>query len=112
AMGLASACGSVGQVLLVPLAQGAIDHWSSAAALALLGSLALFVAPLGYFLQGNGLAGPLPAPQPRETLRSALGQALSNDGFCLLTLGFFSCGFQLAFIATHLPAYLGLCGIA
>jgi predicted MFS family arabinose efflux permease len=42
-------------------------------------------------------------------LQRALQQALHHRGYCLLTLGFFTCGFQLAFIATHLPGYLSLC---
>jgi predicted MFS family arabinose efflux permease len=37
--------------------------------------------------------------------------AFRDPGFALLTTGFFACGFQLAFLATHLPAYLQLCGL-
>jgi predicted MFS family arabinose efflux permease len=44
-------------------------------------------------------------------LRQAVRQALGHRGYLLLTLGFFTCGFQLAFIGTHLPAYLSLCGM-
>ena len=43
------------------------------------------------------------------SLREVLGQARTHRGFQLLTLGFFTCGFQLAFIATHLPGYLVMC---
>jgi predicted MFS family arabinose efflux permease len=42
-------------------------------------------------------------------LRAAVAQALGHRGYRLLTLGFFTCGFQLAFIGTHLPNYLLLC---
>ena len=43
---------------------------------------------------------------PAQSMRHAIGEALSHRGFWLLNLGFLACGFQLAFIATHLPAYL------
>jgi len=43
------------------------------------------------------------------SLETTLARAVSHRGYALLTLGFFTCGFQLAFIATHLPNYLLLC---
>jgi predicted MFS family arabinose efflux permease len=43
------------------------------------------------------------------SLRDVLIEACGHRGFCLLTIGFFTCGFQLAFIGTHLPGYLSLC---
>lgn len=80
AMGLASAGGSLGQVLLVPLSQWVTDLSGTAASLLVLAGCLLAVA-----------------------------QALGHRGYRLLTLGFFTCGFQLAFIGTHLPNYLLLC---
>ncbi|HBD37809.1 MAG TPA: MFS transporter, partial [Cupriavidus sp.] len=44
--------------------------------------------------------------QPPMPMLSAIREALSHSGFWLLNLGFLACGFQLAFIANHLPAYL------
>ncbi|MCW0134284.1 MFS transporter, partial [Burkholderia pseudomallei] len=41
-----------------------------------------------------------------QTIRAAMAEALSHRGFWLLNLGFLACGFQLAFIAAHMPAYL------
>jgi predicted MFS family arabinose efflux permease len=46
---------------------------------------------------------------PLAPLRGVLAEAARHRGYRLLTLGFFTCGFQLAFIATHLPGYLTLC---
>ncbi len=109
AMGLASAGGSFGQVLLVPLAQWVSQLSGTAMALFVLAGCLLAVAPLGILLDRKapaGLASPQAAPLP---LRAALAQALRHRGFRLLSLGFFTCGFQLAFIATHLPGYLLLC---
>ncbi|MGI6855085.1 MFS transporter [Mesorhizobium sp. 1B3] len=111
AMGLASAGGSVGQVLLIPFAQGISANWGVTAALIGLGLLTLVVAPLGYFLATRGRLDVASDADPHLPVRSAIAQAVGNDGYCLLTIGFFTCGFQLAFIATHLPTYLGLCGM-
>ncbi|HWX47349.1 MAG TPA: MFS transporter [Roseomonas sp.] len=109
AMGWASAGGSLGQVLLVPLVQGVSQLSGTAAALAALACCVLAVAPLGVLLDRGGAAGALPSEATAIPVRAALTQALRHPGYRLLTLGFFTCGFQLAFIATHLPAYLLLC---
>ncbi|HUH84617.1 MAG TPA: MFS transporter [Stellaceae bacterium] len=109
AMGLASAGGSMGQVLLVPLAQGVSALSGTALSLMVLAGSLLLAAPLGILLdRGGGVsARPLePAPMP---LATAVALALQHRGYRLLTLGFFTCGFQLAFIGTHLPNYLSLC---
>lgn len=109
AMGLASAGGSLGQVVLVPLTQWISDQSGMASALIVLAGCILAAAPLGLVLDRTQRRSP-PPPEPTVLpLRAALGQALRHRGFVLLTLGFFTCGFQLAFIATHLPAYLTLC---
>jgi MFS family permease len=109
AMGLVSAAGSLGQVLLVPVAQAVSELSGTAIAFAVLACCMLAVAPLGILLDrgsaGSGAdreAAPLP-------LLTATTRALEHRGYCLLTIGFFTCGFQLAFIATHLPNYLLLC---
>jgi predicted MFS family arabinose efflux permease len=109
AMGIASAGGSVGQVVLVPLAQQVFSHSGMTTALLTLAAILLVVAPLGIFLdRGQSQSAPARAEHVLP-LREAIAQALGNRGYCLLTLGFFTCGFQLAFIATHLPGYLTLC---
>jgi MFS family permease len=108
AMGLASAGGSVGQVLLVPLAQGVTELSGTSASLLVLAGCMVAVAPLGLLLD-RARSGAAPAQETALPLREALSQALRHRGYRLLTLGFFTCGFQLAFISTHLPAYLVTC---
>ncbi|MGK9169571.1 MFS transporter [Inquilinus limosus] len=108
AMGLASAGGSLGQVLLVPLAQWVTDLSGTTASLLVLAGCLVAVAPLGLFLDRRDGAAPAPA-EAALPLRAAVAQALGHRGYRLLTLGFFTCGFQLAFIGTHLPNYLLLC---
>lgn len=114
AMGLASAGGSLGQVLIVPLAQVVRENSGVSTSLLVLAILMVAAAPLGIVLdRRNPSAGPLSAPSlpalPLPPLREVLSQACRHRGYRLLTIGFFTCGFQLAFIATYLPGYLFLC---
>jgi len=109
AMGLASAGGSLGQVLMIPLAQSITEISGLSASLLVLALLMLMAAPLGILLDRRDL-GPAASREPTASpLSEVLAQACRHPGYRLLTLGFFTCGFQLAFIATHLPGYLSLC---
>jgi MFS family permease len=114
AMGLASAGGSLGQVLIVPLAQVVRESSGVPTSLLVLALLMAAATPLGIILdRRNPGAGSLPVPAssalPLSSLREVLSQACRHRGYRLLTIGFFTCGFQLAFIATYLPGYLFLC---
>jgi predicted MFS family arabinose efflux permease len=113
AAGIVSAGGSVGQMAIVPLAQGAIELGGVEFALLCLAALGLLLAPFGLMLDRRGTnPAPRVGPVARPiSLREALGEAAAHPGYRLLTLGFFTCGFQLAFIVTHLPGYLVTCGI-
>ncbi len=111
AMGIASAGGSFGQFLMVPLAQLVTETSGFTIALFLLAVLMLLISPLGLFLDRRPA---LPASQQSQlsySLGDVLALALHHRGYILLTLGFFTCGFQLAFIATYLPGYLVLCNM-
>lgn len=109
AMGLASAGGSLGQVLMIPLAQNVRQSSGIAISLLVLALLMLAAAPLGIVLDRRSAVDATRVEPPAAPLRQVLGQACWHRGFRLLTLGFFTCGFQLAFIATYLPGYLFLC---
>ncbi len=110
AMGLASAGGSLGQVLMVPLVQGMRSASGITVALMVLALLVLATAPLGLALGRRPSALAAAAdPGLNFSLREVVSQACRHRGYRLLTVGFFACGFQLAFIATHLPGYLELC---
>lgn len=113
AMGLASAGGSLGQAFVVPLAQSVQAGFGLTVALLVLAGVIVAAAPLGRLLDRRDPEAPAAVqaapPAPPPPLRTALGQAFGHGGYRLLTLGFFTCGFQLAFIATHLPGYLTLC---
>ncbi|MEI6002852.1 MFS transporter [Paraburkholderia bengalensis] len=112
AMGIASAGGSLGQVLMVPFAQMVRESSGVSASLFALAFLMLIAAPFGIVLdrRHKDAAAPLAqGPTAVVSLRATLAHAIRHRGYRLLTLGFFTCGFQLAFIATHLPGYLALC---
>src|SRR5262249_36166809 len=90
AMGLASAGGSLGQVLLLPLAQWITQLSGTAAALTVLAGCVLAAAPLGLFLDRRAAGGAPEREAAAMPLRAAVAQALGNRGYRLLTLGFFT----------------------
>lgn len=105
AFGIVTAGGSLGQFLVVPAAQGLLDAHGWRAALAILAAMTALIIPLAL-----GVAGRPPAADAREgeglTLKAALAEAGADRSFWLLNLGFFVCGFHVAFVGTHLPAYI------
>ena len=109
AMGIASAGGSLGQVLIVPLTQVVRETSGVPTSLFVLALLMLAVTPLGMMLDRRDTSDAPSSAQPMPSLGEALSGARRHRGYRLLTLGFFACGFQLAFIATYLPGYLFLC---
>lgn len=107
ALGLASAGGSVGQMLLVPLMALLIARLGPTATLLIFAVIMLAALPAGRPI--DRAAGPM--PMPKVARGTAVRRALADRDFLLLTAGFFTCGFQLAFLTTHLPGYLTLCGM-
>jgi MFS family permease len=99
AFGIVTAGGSLGQFLVVPAAQGLLDTLDWRLTLFVMAALVALVL---------GVAGRPPAADARDGL--PLGQALAEAGrhptFWLINLGFFVCGFHIAFVGTHLPAYI------
>jgi predicted MFS family arabinose efflux permease len=70
--------------------------------------LGLAAVPLALYVT-RGAGGPAPHPAGPASLRQALAEAGRDPGFLLLNAGFFTCGFHVAFIATHLPGVVALC---
>lgn len=106
ALGIVGAFGAAGQFVMLPLNQRLIDAWGWSSAVLALAVLMAAMLPLAL---GSGRSGPSAAPEtktPQPALHAALRQAFGDRDFWLVGLGFLSCGFHLAFIATHLPAYL------
>lgn len=108
ALGLAGAAGGLGQFFLVPVSQAFIDAFSWSGSMVALAIACLAALPLALLVAD----APAQAGGSQQSLRSALAEAFSHQGFWLLNLGFFACGFHLAFIANHLPSYLRDKGMA
>jgi predicted MFS family arabinose efflux permease len=109
AFGFGTAAGSFGQFLYSPVAVALMDTFGWQQTLVIFAVSMLAVLPLSL-----ALATP---PDTRHTgesqsLRQALGEAFAHRSYVLLVLGFFTCGFQLAFITVHLPPFLADRGIS
>ena len=109
-LGLGTAAGSLGQVVFSPVGQGFITAFGWHTALILLAGITLVIIPLAFALPNTVAAGGEPATD--QTLGEALVEARSHRGFVLLTSGFFVCGFHVAFITVHFPAYVQDLGLA
>lgn len=103
-LGIAGACGGIGQFLMVPSAQALLSVAGWQLALMIFAVAALLLVPFALPFQDRPTGGEARGDQP--SMRAAIGEAFGHPGFWLLNLGFLACGFQLAFIANHLPAYL------
>ncbi|MDX8354372.1 MFS transporter [Cognatiyoonia sp. IB215182] len=109
AMGITMAVGSFGQFAMLPISLGLIVGFDWQGALVALSILALLMLPLGFGIR----TAPAPVTSAVEDVSfvQALRDAAGERDFWLLSLGFFACGFQVVFIAIHLPAYLADEGI-
>jgi predicted MFS family arabinose efflux permease len=113
ALGLASAGGSFGQFIMAPVGQGLIAANGWTGALVAMAVVALLMAPLAIVLAGRpASSGSTGTEAISQSLSEALAEAGRHGGFWYLTVGFFVCGFQVVFIAVHLPAYLGDIGLS
>jgi MFS family permease len=102
-MGIATASGSIGQFTMVPLGQAFLKAYGWHTALLLLAAIVLLIIPLSATITGKGA----PAPGVRDqTVREAFGEAFGHKSYNLLVAGFFVCGFHVAFILVHMPAYI------
>ena len=108
ALGITTAVGSLGQFLLPPIGQAFLSAhgWQTALLLLALGSLAMVLAAGGVRGRMATLA------HGEQTIREALEEARRHSGYLYLTAGFFVCGWHVAFIAVHLPAYLADGGLS
>ncbi|KAA3651325.1 MAG: MFS transporter [Proteobacteria bacterium] len=105
ALGTAGALGSLGQFAMLPFAQSLIGSVGWADALWVLAATVATTLLLSVVMAEPRRAE-APTATPPQGMASALAEAFSHRGFWLLGLGFLACGFQLAFIGNHLPAFL------
>ncbi len=104
-LGTVTACGTLGQFLIVPFSQQMISAYGWPIALIAVACIVSLIVPLALAIrQTSSTSAEAPSTQK---LGEALVEARSNSGYILLIVGFFVCGFHVRFIAVHLPAYLG-----
>ena len=111
AFGVGTASGSLGQFVFAPLGQGLIDNVGWQESLLIMGSLALMITLLAIPLKGRSNPGSPLGNQTQQSMKQAIGEAFGYQSFVLLVFGFFVCGFQVAFIGVHLPAYIADLGL-
>lgn len=121
ATGIVNAGGSFGQFVLAPVAVGLTALLGWMGSMQTLGLIVLLALPAAWVLKGNsnavaaaaGTANAegVRAPAPRMSARTAIKNALNDRSFLLLGAGFFVCGFHVAFLGTHLPNVVAMCGL-
>ena len=112
--GIINAGGSFGQFLFAPLLQSLIAWpllgWQGA--LYALAGISLLVIPLSFFLtRGSQQTKPQVAVEPEQKFGRMVCNAFADRSYWLLHAGFFTCGFHIAFLVTHLPMEVALCGL-
>jgi len=103
ALGIATSAGSLGQIIGPPVIEKLLQHmpWQEVfMVLAVIVMASMVLLPMiksktPTAMQGNDLS-----------MSEVLGKALKDPSFAMIFLGFFSCGFQIAFITAHFPAYI------
>ena len=109
-MGVGTAATSTGQLIFSPMAQGMISSFGWSDALVYLSFISLLMISFAVLLPSN------PEVRDEESTGQGLGEAVreafAQRGFILLMIGFFACGFHVAFIGIHLPAYVTDLGLA
>ncbi len=113
AAGVINAGGSLGQFIFAPLNQAVMSAFGWVHAMWMMAVLALTTAPMAWWLRGT------PKPQqaardatPGMTMREQLKIAMRNRSYWCLHAGFFTCGFHIAFLVTHMPGEVDLCGLS
>ncbi|HEX7803490.1 MAG TPA: MFS transporter [Pseudoxanthomonas sp.] len=117
AAGFINAGGSLGQFVFAPLVQLAISAAGWGVAMFGLAAASLLTLPLAWPLRRKPAAvaasatSTVAAPPAEITLREQLRISLRDRSYWMLHLGFFTCGFHIAFLVTHLPGEIALCGL-
>lgn len=112
ALGLGTAAGSLGQALFSPISHALIAGYGWSFALVVVAVSVLAIAPLAWLLPRPGRDDAAAPAADAQSLGAALVEAAGHRGYVLLTLGFFVCGFHVAFISVHFPAYIRDIGLS
>ncbi|QFT33604.1 putative MFS-type transporter YhjX [Labrenzia sp. THAF82] len=111
AFGIGTASGSLGQFLFAPLGGALIANIGWQQTLLVFAGLVALVPLLAIALRGKSDLPKEQNPANDQKLSAAVAEAFRTRGFILLTIGFFVCGFHVAFITVHLPPYIADLGL-
>jgi len=111
AFGIGTAAGSAGMFIFAPLSQGLIDAYGWYDSLLVISAMMLIIPVLAIPLRGNSSSGSQRQTDIAQSTGEALREAVGHKSYLLLVSGFFVCGFQVAFITAHFPAYIADIGI-
>ena len=111
AAGIINAGGSFGQFVFAPISQGLIGLVGWMGAMWALAAITLGALPLAKIVGPKALAHPAKTSGDHSTPWRAVGGAMADRSYLLLHAGFFTCGFHIAFLVTHLPGEVNLCGL-
>ena len=106
AFGGGTAAGSFGQFLYSPIGVALMDKFGWQTALLIFAGVTMLILPLSLALATPRSAATAAAAIAPQSFRHAMTEAFGHRSYVLLVLGFFTCGFQLAFTTVHLPSYL------
>jgi predicted MFS family arabinose efflux permease len=113
AAGFVNAGGSLGQFVFAPIVQVVISSFGWVTAMFALAATSLLTVPLAWPMRRREAIhiATGAAAMPMTTLWAQLRIAAAEPSYWLLHLGFFTCGFHVAFLVTHLPGEVRLCGL-
>jgi MFS family permease len=112
ASGFINAGGSFGQFVFAPLLQAIIGAAGWVQAMLVMAASTLLTIPLALPMRGKPPAATTTGSgAPAITLTAQVRQALRDPSYLCLHAGFFTCGFHIAFLVTHLPGEVALCGL-
>ena len=110
AFGLVNAGQSLGQLILAPLAGFIIVNFGWILCILFLCTVLLLVLPFSFILRSR-TDTKQPSGVQTKSLSETLRIALNTPSYIYLVVGFFVCGFHVAFIATHMPGVIQVCGL-
>lgn len=109
AAGVINAGGSLGQFIFAPLNQAVLSAFGWMQAMWMMAVIALTTAPLAWWLRGRPKTHlSNEAPIAEMSLRQQLALAVRERSYWCLHAGFFTCGFHIAFLVTHMPGEVNL----
>ena len=111
AAGMITAGGSFGQFVFAPIAQALISLWGWTVAMWSLSAIALLALPLVKPIAGPKRHGGALTGNSSDSMKATLRSAFGNSSYLLLHGSFLTCGFHIAFLVTHLPGEVDLCGL-